>query len=218
MRLIGVYGGTFDPIHYAHLRVAEEVAEQLGLAEVRFVPAARPNLRGEPSATPAQRARMVELAIAGNPAFVLERCELERAGVSYTVDTLEHLCGELGSGAMPVVVLGADAFARLTEWSRWERLFDLAHIAVVARPGVAIVPERWSAALQRYWNARHSPAPAALAEAEAGRIVAAATRLLEISASEIRERLRRGASVRYLLPESVLDYIRSQSLYLAGGR
>lgn len=218
MRLIGVYGGTFDPIHYAHLRVAEEVAEQLGLTEVRFVPAARPNLRDAPAATPEQRERMVALAIAGNPAFRLERCELERAGVSYTVDTLEHLRGELGGDATPVLIIGADAVARLARWSRWQRLFDLAHLAVVARPGAAIAPERWDPPLQQVWNARHANDPASLADAPAGRIVTLSTRLLEISASEIRERVRRGASVRYLLPESVLDYIRSQSLYLAGGR
>lgn len=218
MRLIGVYGGTFDPIHYAHLRAAEEVAEQLALSEVRFVPARRPNLRGAPQATPEQRAHMVALAIAGNPAFVLERCELDRAGVSYTVDTLEQFRDALQPDAALALILGADAFARLASWSRWERLFELAHVAVVARPGAAIAPERWDAALQRAWNARHAPDPAALAQSPCGCIVAAATRLLEISASEIRERLRRGASVRYLLPESVLDYIRSQSLYLAGGR
>jgi nicotinate-nucleotide adenylyltransferase len=218
MRLIGVYGGTFDPIHYAHLRVAEEAAEQLGLAEVRFVPAAMPNLRDAPAATPEQRARMVELAIVGNPAFRLERCELERPGISYAVDTLERLRGEIGEDATPVLMLGADAFARLTQWSRWERLFDLAHVAVVARPGAAIAPERWNAPLQRYWSARHSPDSSGLAQAPVGRIVVAATRLLEISASEIRARLGRGASVRYLLPESVLAYIRSESLYAAGGR
>jgi nicotinate-nucleotide adenylyltransferase len=218
MRLIGVYGGTFDPIHYAHLRAAEEVAEQLGLCEVRFVPAGRPNLRGAPQATPEQRARMVALAIAGNPAFVLERCEIDRAGVSYTVDTLEQFRDALQPDAALALILGADAFARLASWSRWERLFELAHLAVVARPGVALAPERWDPALRRVWSARHVPAPAGLADVPAGRIVTASTRLLDISASEIRERLRRGASVRYLLPESVLDYIRSQSLYLAGGR
>jgi nicotinate-nucleotide adenylyltransferase len=218
MRLIGVYGGTFDPIHYAHLRAAEEVAEQLGLSEVRFVPAGRPNLRGAPQATPEQRAHMVALAIAGNPAFVLERCELDRAGVSYTVDTLEQLRDALQPDAVLALILGADAVARLPQWSRWERLFDLAHLAVVARPGVALAPERWDPALRRVWSARHAPDPAGLADVPAGRIVTASTRLLEVSASEIRERLRRGASVRYLLPESVLDYIRSQSLYLAGGR
>lgn len=217
MRLIGVYGGTFDPIHYAHLRVAEEVAEQLALDEVRFVPAARPNLRGEPSATPAQRARMVALAIAGNPKFALERCELDRPGVSYTVDTLEHL-RRSAAGAALVLVLGADAFARLPEWSRWERLPELAHIAVVARPGEEVAPQRWGPALARLWRERRADSPSELAGADAGRIVAAATRLLEISASEIRQRVARGASVRYLLPDSVLDYIRSQSLYLAGGR
>ncbi len=218
MRLIGVYGGTFDPIHLAHLRVAEEVAEQLALDEVRFVPAARPNLRGEPSAAPSHRAQMVALAIAGNPRFALERCELDRPGVSYTVDTLEYLRAGAGAQAAFVLILGADAFARLPAWSRWERLPELAHIAVVARPGEAIAPERWDAALARLWRERRADAPSALAGDPAGRIVVAATRLLEISARDIRERLARGASVRYLLPDSVLDYIRSQSLYPAGGR
>lgn len=217
-RRIGVLGGTFDPIHYGHLRVAEEVAEALDLAEVRFVPAARPPLRGAPVAAPEHRAEMVRLAIAGNPRFILERCELQRPGVSYTVDTLETLRQRLGPDVALCLILGSDAAARLPAWSRWERLGELAHLVLVHRPGGGPVPDpAWPPALLGQWEARRCDSPAALARAPAGRMLPVATTPLAISASFLRALLSAGRSPRYLLPDSVLDYIEINRLYLPGG-
>ncbi len=217
-RLIGVLGGTFDPIHYGHLRVAEEVAEALGLAEVRFVPAARPPLREAPVAAAEHRAEMVRLAIAGNPRFVLEPCELQRPGVSYTVDTLETLRRALGSDTGLCLILGGDAAARLPAWSRWQRLGELAHLVLVNRPGGGPVPDpAWPPALLREWEARRRDAPAELARAPAGGMLQVATTPLAISASSLRALLRAGRSPRYLLPDSVLDYIEINRLYVPGG-
>lgn len=217
-RLVGVLGGTFDPIHYGHLRVAEEVAEALGLAEVRFVPAARPPLRDPPVATAEQRAEMVRLAIAGNPRFTLEPCELQRPGVSYTVDTLETLRRTLGSDAGLCLILGGDAAARLPAWSRWHRLGELAHLVLVNRPGSGPVPDpAWPPALLQQWEARRCETAEELARTPAGRMLQMATTPLAISASSLRALLRAGRSPRYLLPDSVLDYIEINRLYLPGG-
>lgn len=217
-RLVGILGGTFDPVHFGHLRLAEESAEQLQLSEVRFVPAAFPNLRDTPVANPRQRAQMVRLAIAGNPRFRLDLSETERGGVSYTVDTLRGISAALGSDAALCLILGADAFSRLERWSRWRELFDLAHIAVAARPGCRPIPgPDWAAPLEDEWRRRFTGDRSELGASRAGRIVLSSHTLLDISASAIRGQLAAGASPRYLLPDAVLDYIQSQHLYRQGG-
>ncbi|PZP64601.1 MAG: nicotinic acid mononucleotide adenylyltransferase [Azospira oryzae] len=217
-RLIGVLGGTFDPVHYGHLRIAEEVAEALGLAEVRFVPAGHPPLRGAPAAAAEHRAQMVRLAIAGNPRFILERCEIERPGTSYTVDTLDTLRRAVGPQAALCLILGGDAAARLPAWSRWRRLLELAHLVLVRRPGSGEIPAPdWPAELARQWEERRLDAPLELAHNPAGRMICVATTALAISASSIRDLLRCGRSARYLLPDSVLDYIEVNRLYTPGG-
>lgn len=217
-RLVGVLGGTFDPVHYGHLRLAEELAEQLQLSEVRFIPAASPNLRDAPAASPAQRAEMVKRAIAGNPHFRLDLSEIERGGVTYTVDTLRGIGAGLPPDAALCLILGADAFSGLSGWSRWRELFDLAHIAVAARPGCGPVPPRdWPSELDGEWQRRFAADKAQLGSSRAGRIVLSSHTLLDISASAIRDRLAAGRSARYLLPDTVLDYIQMQHLYRQGG-
>ena len=212
---LGIFGGTFDPVHLGHLRLAEEATEQLGLAGVRWIPAGRPAHRGPPSVAAASRLAMVRLAIAGNPRFSLDDAEVASTQPSYTVPTLERLRGEgeLPAGQALVLLVGADAFAGLPTWHDWQRLFELAHIAVAHRPGFPIDPGQLPQPLAEIFRERFSPSPAALGRAPAGSIVSFAMTPLAISATQIRALLGEGRSARYLLPDSVLDYIRREHLY-----
>jgi nicotinate-nucleotide adenylyltransferase len=211
---IGILGGTFDPVHYGHLRLAEEAADALALSRVLLIPAALPNLRARPGTEAQHRLQMVRLAVQGNPRLAVDDRELRREGTSYTVDTLAELRSELGAAAPFYLILGADAFVRLRAWSRWLQLFDLAHVAVATRPGydlegaLALCGE-----LEAQWNARHASGPAACAAQPGGRIVRLPIPLLEISATDLRARMSRGHSVRYLLPPTVVDYIAAHRLY-----
>ncbi|MDR2837275.1 MAG: nicotinate-nucleotide adenylyltransferase [Azonexus sp.] len=209
---LGLFGGTFDPVHFGHLRLAEEASGQLELAGVRWLPAGQPAHRGEPQVAPAERLDMVRLATAGNARFVVDAAEVEAAAPSYTVPTLERLRRELGAQQPLVLLLGADAFAGLTSWHRWRAVFDLTHIAVSHRPGFPVTAAALPSALAAELAARSADV-AALRAAPAGRIVTFAMTQLAISATDIRQRLMAGRSVRYLLPDDVLDYIQTHSLY-----
>ena len=213
---LGIFGGTFDPVHCGHLRLAEEAADALDLASVRWIPAGQPPLRRQPPlASGRQRLDMVCRAIAGNPRFEIDRAEVEVDQPSFTVLTLERLrqpsvCGP----CRPVVLLtGADAFAGMPNWHRWTRLFELAHVAVACRPGYSLQAESLPPALAEQYRHRACNDPAELAASPAGRIVSFAMTPLGISATRIREALSTGMSPRYLLPEAVLDYIHQHSLY-----
>jgi len=210
---IGILGGTFDPIHYAHLRLGETLADRLGLEQVRFVPAAVPPHRASPRVTAQDRLAMVRLATAGNPRFVTDERECRRAGNSYTVDTLQELRGELGAARPIVLMMGVDAFNLLTTWSRWERLFDLAHIAVAQRPGHTFDVERLPPELAAQVRGRLRPDPVEIAACAAGTVLPVDVPALDISATAIRALLAAGHSARYLLPDEVLDYIGSNHLY-----
>jgi nicotinate-nucleotide adenylyltransferase len=210
---LGILGGTFDPIHYAHLRLAEELADALDLAQVRLVPASVPPHRASPQVSAAHRADMVALACADNTRFVLDDRECRRAGPSYTVDTLLELRAELGSARSLCLLMGMDAFLGVTTWSRWERLFELAHIVVAHRPGFVLDRGAVPATLTRELDARRAQATRALQQSPAGLVWLQAVTPLDISATAIREAIREQRSPRYLLPDSVLDYIHRSSLY-----
>jgi nicotinate-nucleotide adenylyltransferase len=211
---LGLFGGTFDPLHIAHLRLAIEAREALGLAGVCFIPAGNPALRDAPQCAADHRLAMVERALATMPGFSVDAAEVLDAapGPSYTIDTLERQRRLHGAQRPLVLLLGADAFARLEEWHRWRDLFDLAHIAVATRPGHEIKVGAGDTALDLEFRARKGAA-ADLAAAPAGRIVPFAITALEISATALRERLARGLSVRHLVPDPVLDYIQTHQLY-----
>ena len=208
---VGIFGGTFDPIHFGHLRMAQELGESLNLDEIRFIPAARPPHRAEPHVAAQQRADMVGLAIAGNPLFKLDTREFERAGPSYMVDTLSSLRAELGNDTPMALLLGADAFLGIPIWHRWQALFDLAHIAVAHRPGFALDAgnPQMSPELRSVWQQRYRDQ----AEGTAGHILLREITALDISASHIRHSLNQHRSPRYLLPEAVSDYIQTHHLY-----
>ncbi|MFC5299753.1 nicotinate-nucleotide adenylyltransferase [Azospira restricta] len=212
---LGVFGGTFDPVHVGHLRLAEEAADALGLACVRWIPAGQPRHREAPRVDAAHRLRLVELAIAGNPRFVLDPAEAESGEASYTVPTLERLRGELGPAQPLVLLLGADAYAGLAGWHRWREIFALAHVAVAHRAGLAAHASTLPAALRDEHLARSVPGddPAALAAAPAGRVLGFAMTPLAVSATQVRELLAQGRSARYLLPQPVIDYIELHHLY-----
>ena len=134
MRPVGVFGGTFDPIHYGHLRTAFELLQALRLAEVRFIPCSDPPHRGKTYASAAERLRMVALAIDGQEGFVADDRELARGGPSYSIDTLLTLREEFPQRSLGLI-LGMDAFLGLHTWYRWDEILDVAHIVVAHRPG-----------------------------------------------------------------------------------
>ena len=212
---IGILGGTFDPVHFGHLRLAEEAADGLGLSRVLLIPAALPNLRARPGTEAQHRLTMVRLAVQGNPRLAVDDRELKREGMSYTVDTLVELRSELGATSPFFLILGADAFLRLPAWSRWLELFELTHIAVATRPGYDLDGALGtSGELKGQWEARRVPEPVACAGLPSGRIVRLPIPLLQISATDLRARMSRAKSVRYLLPPAVVDYIAAQRLYV----
>lgn len=212
---IGILGGTFDPIHFGHLRLAQEVADQLRLAEVRFVPGGTPPHRAAPAAAVADRLAMVRLAVAGNALFTVDSRETANAAPGYTVDTLTALRTEAGPAQSLVLLLGADAFLELATWSRWHQLFGLAHIAVAYRPGFPV--DTWQARMPQplaaEYNARLVHQPFAVHVAPAGGITVVPIAELDISATMIREATRQGRSTRYLLPDNIFQYIQEHKLY-----
>lgn len=216
LRPVGILGGTFDPIHHGHLRLAEEAAEQCGLAAVRIIPAGTPPHRYAPRASAAQRLEMARLALSGNQRFVLDEREIRRTDPCYTVDTLTSLRAELGGRQPLCLLMGGDAFLLLHTWHEWKQLFELAHIIVVQRGGRPLgnAMDEADPALLAEYRARLAPGPRALQESPAGAILVVDMPALEISATGIRERCAAGRSIRYLVPDAVAEYIQSQGLYL----
>jgi nicotinate-nucleotide adenylyltransferase len=212
-KAIGLLGGTFDPIHIGHLRLAEEVGEAFGLDAVRVMPAGTPPHRAAPVASAEHRRAMVELAIAGNPRLRLEAIELAKTEACYMVDTLAELRLELGETVAILLIVGADAFAGLESWRDWRRLFDLCHFVVAHRPGYAAWERRLTGALAGEYARRHRDDATLLKTVPAGYIARRAITPLDISASRLRADLGAGRSVRYLLPDPVLDYLERHRLY-----
>jgi nicotinate-nucleotide adenylyltransferase len=213
---LGILGGTFDPVHFGHLRLAQEIGNKLKLDQVRLVPSGTPPHRGAPGAPAAERLAMVRIAIGDNPFFAADDREVKRAGPGYSVDTLAEIRGEIGVSRPLCLLLGADAFLELATWSRWHVLFDLAHIVVAHRPGFPVDTwqERMPQPLAKEYSARLMQQPLAVHLAPAGGILVTPTSALDISATLIRDAVRAGASPRYLLPDTVLDYIQANRLYL----
>lgn len=210
VRPIGVFGGMFDPIHLGHLRPVLECCDALGLGEVRFVPCGQPPHRGAPRASATLRRRLIEAALAGESRFVLDPSELDRPGPHYTVDTLAALRVKLGVRVPLVLLIGADAFAILDRWHRWRELLDLAHLAVLLRPGATLPDSGPVATLLRE---RRADTADTLAARPAGAIWAQPVTPLPISSSQLRDLLARGASVRYLVPDAVWELLRSAPEY-----
>lgn len=213
---IGILGGTFDPIHHGHLRLAQEALEQCGLVAVRFIPSGTPPHRNVPHASAQQRLDMVRLALQGNPSFILDEREVHRNDPCYTVNTLTELRAEFGAQRPLCLLMGCDAFLMLHTWHEWQHLFELAHIVVMQRAGgrpLGNAINEADAALRNEYHARLAPAPRVLRDAPGGTILVADMPALEISATDIRNRCSELRNIRYLLPDAVANYIQSQHLY-----
>lgn len=211
---IGVLGGTFDPVHFAHLRLAEECADAIGLSKVRFIPTGTPPHRGSARVNGAHRMEMVRLAIGGNPRFEADDREIRRQGVCYTFDTLNELRAEFGERPL-CLLMGSDAFSALTTWHRWEELFDLAHIVIAHRPGFSLQKLQSSlpGPLRKIYLQRLAASTRILRRDSGGAVYAKEITALDIAATQIRGLLAGGGSARYLVPEAVLDYIETNRLY-----
>lgn len=210
--MIGIFGGTFDPIHFGHLRPALEVGEALGLREMRMLPSGLPPHRDSPRASAQQRLAMLRLALEGQSSLVVDTRELERDGPSYMVDTLLSLRADVGDEPL-CLVLGADAYLTLETWHRWCELPGLAHLVVAHRPGWRLDEADMGAALRELMQGRRAQSPAELATQPAGLLWLQPVTQLDISATRIRGMIAAGYNPRYLLPDGVLAYIREQGLY-----
>ncbi|OGS98480.1 MAG: nicotinic acid mononucleotide adenylyltransferase [Gallionellales bacterium RIFCSPLOWO2_12_FULL_59_22] len=211
---IGILGGTFDPIHFGHLRLAEEMLELANLRQIRFIPTGTPPHRDAPQVSAQHRSAMVRLAISGQPAFVLDEREVNRNTSCYTVDTLHELRAELGAAQPLCLLMGGDAFLQLHTWHEWEQLFGLAHIVVGYRPGFTLEERIHTATpvLCRHYQQRLCSVEA-LSQQPCGGITELAIPKLEISATDIRRRVAEGRTIRYLLPDAVSGYIYQHHLY-----
>jgi len=211
---VGIMGGTFNPVHYGHLRAAEEVAESLLLSQVIFMPAAQPPHKSEVGlAAFAHRYRMLELAVAGNPLFALSDLERQRTGKSYSVETLTQLSTLYGKGEELYFLLGLDAFLELPTWKSYRELFTLCHFVVVARPGYSATS--LDTMLQAQVSNKYSfdRQVDGFIHPSRNTVYYREVTVLDISSSTIRELLAKGRSVRYLVPEKVEAYIYQQGLY-----
>jgi nicotinate-nucleotide adenylyltransferase len=211
---IGLFGGTFDPVHFGHLRLATELGEAFHLEKVVFIPAGLPYHRGHgPHATNEQRLTMLKLATARDARFDVDDRELKRAGNTYTYDTLVEIRKERGPEVPLVFLAGTDAFAKIDTWHRWTELFDLAHFAVAVRANDEAWFSKGPGTIPREIWPRITLNPHELAGAPAGKVMTFAMTPLSISSTAIRAAAAEGASIRYLTPDPVAEFVRSHDLY-----
>lgn len=208
--MIGIFGGTFDPVHYGHLRSALEVKDIFGLSEVRLIPCANPPHREQPAVTANMRLQMLELAIKNQSGLKIDTRELDRYDQhqtpSYMVDTLKSLRQEFPTEPL-LLFIGTDAFKYLTGWHQWQRLFDYAHIVVMTRPSFEIQQ------LDDFFKTRLAKDINELAQASAGKLCFQQVTQLDISATAIRDIIARKQNPGFLLPDAVIEYIKQHQLY-----
>ena len=204
--MIGIFGGTFDPIHYGHLRSALEVKDIFELIEIRLIPSAQPPHREKPAATALMRLHMLELAVKNQPGLIIDTRELNRHGASYMADTLKSLRQEFKDEPL-LLFIGSDAFNHLKTWHQWQHLFDTAHIVVMTRPGFEIQN------LDEFFKARLAAGITELAHSLAGKLYFQQVTQLDISATAIRNMIAKQQNPGFLLPDTVIAYIRQHQLY-----
>lgn len=212
---IALFGGTFDPVHFGHLRMALELRQALDFDEMRLLPSHQPRHRPSPGVSSRQRSEMLTLALEGCDKLQLDECELNRGGDTYTVDTLEELRAELGPEVSISFCMGLDSLLSLHRWHRWQRLLELAHLVVVTRPGwhFSEVDEQASNHQLLEFLQGHRGVVADLHRESYGCLVLREQTMLPISATHIRQLVGSGQSPRYLLPAKVLQYIEDHQLY-----
>lgn len=208
--MIGILGGTFDPIHYGHLRTALDVQQCLSLEQVRFIPAGLPPHRGTPVATALQRLSMVRAAVATQEKFCVDDREIKRNGPSFMVDTLSSLKKDFSDKSF-CLILGTDAFNGLDRWHQWQDIFSLANIAIMQRPAIKGHSELNKRLLNdlKYRLVDTDT----LKQHQNGAIALVSVTQLDISATQIRQQWQQGKDIQYLLPDSVLTLIRQQQIY-----
>ncbi len=210
--MIGILGGTFDPIHFGHLRPALEIFEQLGLDELRFIPSANPPHRWQPEASAEHRLEMVKLAIKDVDGFVIDDREYHREGASYTVDTLVSIRDDIdnkqGEKEPLCMLIGMDAFTHFTKWHDWQGILKLAHLVISSRPGTNHVE------IDDWMKERVTESIGDLHKYTAGRLFFADVSQLDLSATFLRKQIREGKSSRYATPEEVSEYIERNKLYV----
>jgi nicotinate-nucleotide adenylyltransferase len=208
-QIIGIFGGTFDPVHFGHLRAAVEAREKLGLKEFRMIPAGTPPLRSNTFATASQRMAMLKLALSDHQGLSVDDREIKRHGNSFMVDTLAEIHNEMPHARL-LLMIGQDAANSLDQWYQWRRLFELSHLVILRRPESEYV---YSGDLLEQMRLRKVSEPGELFTAPAGKVLSLEVTQLAISSTDIRRRIGLGLSLAYLLPEAVIDYIRVHGLY-----
>ncbi|MGH1372588.1 MAG: nicotinate-nucleotide adenylyltransferase [Cellvibrionaceae bacterium] len=209
LKTLGLFGGTFDPVHNGHLRMALELKQRLQLDDMRLLPCHQPPHRDKPSRSSEARATMVELAVADCDALSCDKRELERDKPSYTIDTLIALRQALGDEISLCWCVGMDSLVNLDSWHRWQELLRFAHLVVTARPGWQL-PEQGAVA---QWLAQHRSSAAQLSKSSAGSVVICEMSQLDISATGLRQMMAEGHSAQFLMPEVVWRYIQENDLY-----
>ncbi len=204
--MIGVYGGTFDPVHYGHLRTALEVKDEFGLESLHMLPCGQPPHRSQTIAPAAMRAEMLRLGIAGRPGLLVDPRELERPGPSYMIDTLKSFSRDF-PGENLLLFIGADAFNHLESWCRWQQLFDYAHLVVMTRPGYHRQP------MAEFFQTRLTDNLPDLAQTKTGKLHFHPVTQLDISATVIRALFAAHRDPSFLLPDAVIHYIHCHKLY-----
>ena len=210
---VGIFGGTFDPVHYGHLRAALEARELLKLEDFRLLPAGTPPHRSNTVGSAAHRLAMLQLAVSEYSGFRVDDREIRREGNSYMADTLREIRKETGDSPL-LLIIGQDAANALDAWHEWRAIFDLAHLVIMRRPESRLA---WSGELQSEMESRLVLNPEQLAERPAGLVLALEVTQLAISSTGIRNLLLTGRSPHFLLPNAVIDYIEQNELYFAGG-
>lgn len=207
--MIGVYGGTFDPIHFGHLRTILDVKERLGLQQIRLVPCSQPVHRGRPCATVQHRFAMLQQATENISGFIVDTLEMVRDKPSYMIDTLKSLRQQFRQQSL-ILIIGSDAFEKINTWFQWQQLFDYAHIVVMQRPGSDIE----NVHLPLFLQAKLTKNATDLARKSHGYLYFQNVIQLDISATQIRQKVAQHESIDFLLPNNIIKYIRDNDLYL----
>lgn len=207
--MIGIFGGTFDPVHYGHVKSALSIKDALHLTQIRFIPNRHPPHRASPWLSVEQRLLLLKTALMDIPGTVIDERELNRDGPSYIVETLASLRTDFPDDKL-CLIIGMDAFAAITKWFRWRDLFDLCHLVVITRPGFYMrqIEKEWSAQDYAFLSSKMIDSADALSSQERGNIILLPVPALDISSTKIRERLVNNTSVSEWLPKSVSEQLR----------
>ena len=208
---VGIFGGTFDPVHYGHLRAALEARELLKLEDFRLLPAGTPPHRSNTVASAVHRLAMLQLAVSEYSGFGVDDREVRREGNSYMADTLREIREEIGDSPL-LLIIGQDAANALDSWHQWQSIFDLAHLVIMRRPESTLA---WSGELKNQMERRLVRDQKQLGDESAGLVFPLEVTQLAISSTGIRNQLLAGRSPRFLLPDAVIDYIEQNTLYFA---